>query len=169
MIIHVEGTDGTGKSTLVPALADTLRLRIMPSEGPAKGWTDCVDRVQKRLVDGIICDRSSGLISELVYGRVIRGELCEAEYSFWLMVGHAIGKGVIFVYCRPPAELIQPNFFDDEDPKHVAGVKEQAAELLVRYDEVMLKVKAFGGKVVKYDRTRMTYSDLVTEILACAA
>jgi hypothetical protein len=159
--IHVEGTDGSGKSTLVPILAKGLSCEVVPSEGPAKSWDDCLIRVGKRLRPGIVCDRSSGLVSELVYGPVLRGGCITQEDRMWDVVKILIVHGVKFVYCRPPATRIKPEFFDDEAPEVVAGVKAKEAELLARYDDVMVTIEQIGGTIVRYDWTIDTVEDLI--------
>lgn len=160
--VHVEGTDGSGKSTLVPHLAERLGCRAMPTEDRPGSWEECVDRILLRIPPGIVCDRSSGLVSELVYGPVLRGGTIKDESLYWGLLQSMI-HAVAFVYCRPPIGEIDPTFRLGEDPAHVEAVKRRSVDLVDRYDLVMCRISQLGGRVVRYDRT----NQLAQEIVRC--
>ncbi len=160
--LHLEGTDGSGKTTLASWLAREGGYDLVDTEGPASSWEECLARVGRRLDPGSVCDRSSGLVSELVYGPVLRGGCLADEGDYWRLVRQVL-HAVAFVYCRPPDGAVAPTFREGEDPTHVRGVVDNRARLLARYDEVMAKVSALGGRVVRYDWTRQSPE----EVLSC--
>ena len=151
--IHVEGPDGSGKSTLVKYLSKILKYRVRPTQNPPKSWMECSARIRDRIEPGIVCDRSSGLISELVYGPVLRGGTLLKEELMWDCV-RSIIHSVVFVYCRPPLERITPTFRPLEDPTHVEGVVTRQMDLVDRYDVVMAQLSREGARVIRYDWTR---------------
>lgn len=160
--IHVEGPDGSGKSTLAASLSTQFDLRLVPTDGPPSGWDECLVRIGQRLAPGIICDRSSGLISELVYGPVIRGGFVIEEETIWSVVKSLI-HAVTFIICRPPH--LDPNIRVGEDLQHAEAVNDNLDALSERYDEVFEQLENLGAKVVEYDRTR---SHSLRGVLACA-
>lgn len=160
--IHIEGPDGSGKTTLVKWMADRLGFPMIPTDDPPKSWEECLARIERRVHPGLVCDRSSGLISELVYGPVLRGGTIVPEDVMWKVVETLIREAPItFVYCRPPEEALNPSFRPEEDPRHVEGVKSRQSQLVARYDEVMAQVSRMGGRVIRYDRTRQTPEEVV--------
>jgi energy-coupling factor transporter ATP-binding protein EcfA2 len=160
--VHVEGPDGSGKSTLVPELARIMGLDVVPTDDPPKSWDECLGRIERRIEPGLVCDRSSGLVSELVYGPVLRGRTITDEEDIWSMV-RSVVHAVVFVYCRPPSDRIRPTFRDGEDPEHVRGVLERSDALVNRYDDVMSRLSRMGVRIVGYDWTRQT----VEEVARC--
>lgn len=161
--VHLEGTDGSGKTTLARELSAIGGLALVGTEDPPTSWEECLARVERRVSPGLVCDRSSGLVSELVYGPVLRGGCLVEEEKLWEVV-RAVRESVVFVYCRPPDEAVSPTFREGEDPGHVRGVRERRGQLQARYDEVMARVSREGCRVVRYDRTRQT----PREVMACA-
>ena len=160
--VHVEGPDGSGKSTLVPELAGIMGLDVVPTDDPPRSWDECLRRIERRVSPSLVCDRSSGLVSELVYGPVLRGGTIVDEEVVWSVV-RSVVHAVVFVYCRPPDDAIRPTFRDGEDPGHAKGVLEKSDPLRRRYDEVMSRLSGMGARVVRYDRTRQT----VEEVARC--
>ncbi len=159
--VHVEGPDGSGKSTLVPELARILSLDAVPTDDPPRSWNECLGRIERRIEPGLVCDRSSGLVSELVYGPVLRGRAIVDEEVVWSVVRSLI-HAVVFVYCRPPRDAIRPTFRDSEDPEHVRGVLERSEALGNRYDEVMSRMSRMGARVVCHDWTSQSVSSLLS-------
>ncbi len=157
--VHVEGPDGSGKSTLVSKLATNLDRDLIPTDDPPSSWDECLARVDRRVRPGIVCDRSSGLVSELVYGPVLRGGTITDEETIWGVVGAVLGS-VTFIYCRPPESKIRPRFRDGEDPDHVRGVNSKGAELLRKYDDVMSRISRMGGRVIWYDWTQRSAGEV---------
>jgi hypothetical protein len=162
--VHVEGVDGSGKTTLAGWLARERGLALVPTDDPPFTWAECLGRVQLRVGTGVVCDRSSGLISELVYGPVLRGGTITPESELW-QVAASLANAVTFVYCRPPVHELRPTFRDSEDPDHVRGVRQRVVDLVDRYDRVMARLAATGATVVRYDRTAQGLG----EVLECVA
>ncbi len=150
--IHVEGVDGSGKSTLVESLAKEMELEIVETQDPPIDLGECRSRVEQRIRPGIICDRSSGLISELVYGPVLRDGVLGNYEDYWSMV-KSIQYAVTFIYCRPPFDYLSVSFRTEETKKHVRAVNKNLKALYAQYDVVMSKLSALGARVVVYDWT----------------
>lgn len=159
--VHVEGPDGAGKSILAEKLSEKTGLRMVPTQDPPRDWDECRRRIDERIVPGVVCDRSSGLLSELVYGPVIRGKTCVDEGILWDAV-RAVSRTVKFVYCRP--RRFSPTWREGEDPAHVRAVRGRHAALVDRYDLVMSEVRRIGSSVLYYDWQR----DDVEEVARCA-
>jgi hypothetical protein len=161
--IHVEGVDGSGKSTLARYLSDRLVLPIVPTDGPCRTGDDVLFRARARVVPGVVADRSSGVVSELVYGPVLRGSTIVPEDVLWGIV-RAISGVVRFVYCRPPVDRIIHVPRPDEDPSHVRAVDGKIRDLYDRYDVVFDWARRIGCSVHEYDWT-VQHSE---EVLRCA-
>jgi thymidylate kinase len=150
--IHVEGTDGSGKSTLVERIGRNEALDMLPTENPPKSWEECLRRIQLRVDTGIVCDRSSGLVSELVYGPVIRGATITAREEMEKVL-LSLKHVVRFVYCRPPLDSIRHVAREDEDPEHVSAVEIKIVSLLSAYDRLFEWMEERGMEVIRYDWT----------------
>lgn len=161
--IHVEGPDGSGKSTVVPEIGRMLGLRVVQTEDPPKSWSECVRRIDRRIRPGIVCDRSSGLISELVYGPVLRGGTIFDEGYIWSIV-QSVSRAVLFIYCRPPIGDMVVRTRPGESPSHTREVERKYRDIVDRYDRVMSLATESGATVLTYDRTRST----IEEVLKCA-
>lgn len=162
--VHIEGPDGAGKSTLTRKLGEALFLDSVPTDDPPSSWEECLGRVDRRIPSGLVCDRSSGLVSELVYGPVLRGGTIADESEVWKVV-RSVLHAVTFVYCRPPTKLLAPKFRLTEDEKHVEGVSNNLSQLADRYDLVMNRIAREGGRVFWYDWTHQNPE----EVIQCVA
>ena len=160
--IHVEGPDGSGKSTLVPILAARLGARVIGTSDPPTSRSECYDRIKERIVPGVVCDRSSGLVSELVYGPTLRGRTLIEESELWSIISSLV-HAVRFIYCRPPDGRFIVKHRDGEAKEHTDAVTEKHLQLVSRYDEVIEEIRRLGGTVIKYDWT----STNVEEIALC--
>ena len=150
--VHVEGPDGAGKSLLVDRISKNVDLRLVGTEGPPSSWTECVKRVRARVTPGIICDRSSGLISEMIYGPVIRGRTLGPMYvmrELLLSLKHVVQ----FIYCRPPLDAIRHVPREGEDPTHISAVEVKMVSLLSAYDRMFEWMEECGMGVIRYDWT----------------
>lgn len=163
--VYVEGPDGSGKSTLVGVISADRGPgpSTVETEGPPATWVECLRRIDARVAPGLLCDRSSGLVSELVYGPVLRGGVLApgGEDELWRLVG-SVKHAVVFVHCRP--DRLEPRARPGEDPEHLRAVGANLGRIRDRYDEVMLRVASMGARVVRYDRSPRS----LEEVLACA-
>lgn len=157
--IHVEGPDGSGKTTLIRSLSAEMGLETIPTDDPPSSWAECIRRISIRVRPGIICDRSSGLISELVYGPVLRSKTIAPESEMWNIVKSIVGS-ISFVYCRPPRSMLDPKRRTGESLDHTRLVERRLGAIADRYDEVMQRVEDLGGEVIVYDRTNMETGDV---------
>lgn len=143
--VYLEGPDGAGKTTL----ARSLEREVTPSEDPPKSREECETRVARRIAPGLLCDRFSGLVSELVYGPVIRGSLMLEEEWAWGVL-RAVSRCSVFVHCvgNVDADL---SFRETEDPEHVLRVRERHDKICTSYCEVFRKIRNLGATVLTYD------------------
>lgn len=160
--VYVEGVDGSGKTILAEWLSETMKVPLIPTDDRPGSWDECLSRIVRRVVPGVVCDRSSGLVSELVYGPVLRGGTIVDESVLWDTVRAVRGSGV-WVYCRPPVASLRPRTRPGEDRDHVRSVEKNLVVLSDRYDEVMSRMVRIGCQVVRYDRT----SQGPEEVLRC--
>jgi hypothetical protein len=153
--IHVEGPDGAGKTVLAQTLWRTGGYFKIPTHGPPATEEESWALLDGRLEPGCIVDRSTGLVSELVYGPVVRGRTVVPEKELWSAV-RAVRRVVTFVYCRPPFDVVRRHCGKaraDEDLTHVTSVTAKIRAITDRYDEVMQHAIRLGCKVIEYDWT----------------
>lgn len=116
MPIIIEGPDGAGKTTLIQRLQKefptlTLVSRHVNHQGPTtdlKLWVEQDHPSQLRDFPRIY-DRHP-LISEPIYGPILRGNLAEGFNDLdWFMEQWAwlTGASPIFIFCLPPLEVVQ--------------------------------------------------------------
>lgn len=156
--VHLEGPDGTGKTTLLRALSSADGLEPVESQDPPSSWEECLARIGERVRPGIVCDRSSGLVSELVYGPVIRGGTVTDETTLWRTL-ESLRYSVSFVRMTSPRPAVL-GFRAGEDASHVRAVRERWSALDARYDAVFRRMRRDGFAVVDYDWTKDSVEDL---------
>ena len=130
MIIIVEGMDNTGKTTLVEQLVRETGYGRVRSPGP-QSLEDMIDGVETCLIsDNIIYDRFP-LISEEIYGPVLRG-YCLWEFSRWREYFiQLLQLKPLFIYCRPGRETILKSINQRDQLK---GVVDRASVIIDTYD-----------------------------------
>ncbi len=140
MIIIVEGMDNTGKTTLVEQLVKETGYDMVRSPGGPQSLEDMIDKVETCLIsDNIIYDRFP-LISEEVYGPVLRG------YSLWKFLRwreyfiQLLQLKPLFIYCRPGGETILRTINQREQ---LEGVVERASVIIDIYDMVFDHLRRF--------------------------
>lgn len=140
MMIVVEGMDNTGKTTLVSQLREKYLFPVLVSsryyetENRTEKWVRWIYKMMELSRDEhIIFDRFP-LISEHVYGPILRGKNVLAEHPAWPdLLGKFGGLEPLIIYCRPPMEHV----LNWRERPQMGGVKEQSEKLLKAYDEAM--------------------------------
>jgi hypothetical protein len=149
-IIVVEGTDGSGKSTLIERARENQSSRYFIKCQASRYQPDLKTAFQylnwlKRAPEiDLILDRFH-FISDRVYGPVLRNEdvFQNLPLNFGLQ-----GVGAI-VYCRPSTDRIVENVNKDI---HLKGVREHIETLIQRYDTLMARLhNEFSFRIFTYD------------------
>ena len=161
-MIVLEGVDGSGKSTLAMDLEGRFGIPVVHSLGPKSKEATLKWILRSHIVQmsgcTLIYDRHP-LISEMVYGKVLRGEplIDPTTYANFLSIW-AIRKPLI-IYCRPPFKAIKL------DKPQMEGVGENLKQLVERYDVVMLDVfKKIQCPHVIYDYTSSNVQTVYAEV-----
>ena len=140
MDIVFEGTDNTGKSTLITKVFNVSDRAIIQSEGPERFPGEIDERILRyaNLSRYLIYDRHPA-ISETIYGPIIRGSSGPSSRAIQTFYE----TKPLLVYCRPAmgrdnltGHVINP-LIDTID--HMNGVVEHYQEILVQYDQWALQ------------------------------
>jgi hypothetical protein len=171
-LIILEGTDNSGKTTLIAKLHEAIDAPIVkpPSFNKihAKGETETCTYLdwisglfyQSRMMN-ILMDRHP-IISTAVYENVLfnRNNL-EKHYMYPLLRHEMVATNPIIVYCRPGIDVIR-NY---GDRPQMAGVKENTIKLLTAYDCLMSDYMKDGFTVLTYDwKDHYAYDRLLEQI-----
>lgn len=161
-MIIVEGLDNTGKTTLVKKLSKDLGLLVMNNQGKPKKARDVVDYLHI-VIDvshrfPVILDRLS-LISEPIYGPVIRGSHLLNTWQVHTLTYQLKSRKPTIIYCRPPRDVIM----SFKEPQ-MDGVIDHAGTLLDAYDLSISQLKLGGFTVLNYDWTTDSYEQLKDEL-----
>ena len=176
MVIIVEGMDGTGKTTLVQQLAHRLEVKprkFVGSLGPSDDYglvlvnrtiseiteleiTSSGRRPVKRLYDRF------PLISEAVYGPILRGHNCFGGLYYPLR-RRLLALKTVIIYCRPNRKVIQANV---REAPQMSGVLEHFGELLDAYDKLFVELteSPVNSYITVFDYTRDEVRELVYKI-----
>lgn len=164
-IISIEGMDGAGKTTLISNLRTTgqsfwilsraKRVKDVEELRSSLIWMNCLPH--NRI---LILDRHP-LISESVYGEILRGENLQDQLdpSFLEYYYRCITR---VVYCRPLTATIRKNI---QNSGQMKGVSENIHRLIIRYDNVIAGLKMSGIDVIEYDYEDLNHADLFGKIL----
>jgi len=160
MHVVVEGTDGSGKSSLIQELRRQCpaSLLVLSRSRPPETLSEVLSFL--RWVDGyvsnppLVLDRYP-LISEPIYGPLFRGTnlLAGIKADVFLTRMNKI------IYCRPPVDRILANV-QRTRLDQMAGVVDHTAELIEQYDRQFADLIVRGYPVVFFDYTRHTVKDL---------
>lgn len=167
MTIIVEGMDNTGKTTLIEAITNHLQQGEVPffhrkPRGPGSRGQDLTEIHTMLESTGVrIYDRTP-VISELVYGKVLRGEGSLGNQS-WHFLQLLLRIEPLIIYCRPHDDAI----FNFGDRPQMAGVIEQKQKLLERYDFMMNAIRnlGYGQLVFTYDWQTMDLEEMVRLVM----
>lgn len=158
--IIIEGPDGSGKSYTACSIERAVPLSIYPTQGPPKSAGEIVRRVIKFFgQDNLIFDRCP-LISEMVYGPVIRGN--HIFDKSWLI--RFDPQKDIIVYCRPSTDTIIETKLVQKDHKpqdHVEEVIKKHHRIIERYDVIM----SYIDGVIEFNRDNQTLEELCAELI----
>lgn len=154
-MIIVEGPDGAGKTNLINRLGERFQLDVHPkfvhSTDYAGTAHDLFSRACRDVVevhkDLLLYDRHP-LISEYVYGPIIRGEFPARVWTGPIarqMVNRLAAKSFV-VWCRPSNERLRSSVSDERD---MAGVSTLIDTIAGVYDT--LSVMWPGLNTIKYD------------------
>jgi hypothetical protein len=154
--VIVEGCDGSGKSTLVDLLVNkramTPAIKASTSlGGPVPNLAEWVlaqeDTMNHRTTPPLVYDRHP-VISELIYGPIIRGHLVSPEFDNRLWMSERllfIEKHCLVVWCITNLENLTRNARNRED---MPGVKENLAIIDEAY---RARVRQYHGLAVVRD------------------
>lgn len=176
MIVIVEGMDGTGKTTLVQQLAHRLGVqprKYVGSLGPSDDYRlALVSRTRSEITELEITFVKGGsvkrlydrfpLISEAVYGPILRGHNCFGGLYYPLR-SRLLALKTVIVYCRPNRDVIQVNV---QQAPQMSGVPEHFGELLDAYDKLFVELtdSPVNSYITVYDYTRDDVQDLISRI-----
>ena len=160
-MIVCEGMDNTGKSTLAKLLAEDLGFPLQVSIPAYKDVVKSIAQVHDAVLkdihgEQVIYDRFP-LISEYIYGPIIRGESSFPVINPQLT--HFLACRPIIIYTRVPIEIIE----EWGDREQMDGVKEHAYQIFELYEEMM---EALGEvtSVITYDYRLNDYDKLLSRI-----
>jgi len=161
-MILLEGMDGSGKSTLAKDLAKALGWQYHHPGGPPATLKEALQRCSEQLTfaySNIVLDRCTA-ISDGLYrdGGIYR----------WDYYPHALNlvsqANVVFVYCRPPTDIIMHNCMDVKEghdtDEVMEVVRKDGSRILNRYDNIIRDLEIDGVMVLRYD-----YTDSTAEII----
>lgn len=163
-MIIVEGPDGAGKTSLITRLRDDLGVETRPrhctsEDGPLDGLLQWVEDDLKTHVHEGIYDRHP-LISELVYGPIIRGEALLGDdvdrlVNVLLKFKH---YDPLIIMCLPPRAQVRVNVAQNHqaDTAHQQGVLKYTDGLWSMYYYRYIELLSNGFRVLRWDYTDET-------------
>jgi hypothetical protein len=175
-MVIVEGPDGSGKTHLVNRLSMALDIPIHPractsdngiDPSTLREWVDR-DLYHDHNKGRQIYDRHP-LISEPIYGPIIRGQMAEGFADLeWLMLAVQTLRlnTSLMIFCLPPWETVESNVEFGHSPTtdHLKGVLKHNRALYEMYVH-RAAIEASVGNVWVWNYTQ-DYSDLSFDKLA---
>lgn len=111
MIIIIEGPDGSGKSTLASQLSKQTSYPVVHYSSPKseEEKTQMYQMYHQAIKESknIIFDRC--WYSEMVYGKVMRGESAISYPQMYTLERLLAKKGALVIYCHNPVETLWLN------------------------------------------------------------
>lgn len=176
MIVIVEGMDGTGKTTLIQQLAHYLDVKpkkFIKSSGPYEDFKRTlvastipeINELETASAKGApikrLYDRFP-LISEAVYGPILRGRNCFGD-QYYSLRSRLLALKTVIIYCRPDRDVIYTNV---QQTPQMKGVLEHFGELLDAYDKLFVELtdSPVNSYITVYDYTRDEVRELIHNI-----
>lgn len=147
-MIIIEGMDNTGKSTIAKYLSRKFNLTLIKSPKKRDNIVaNCLELMERN--PQVVLDRF-GVISEMVYGPIIRGKNAfdskSINHEFYL--GRLVDCKPLILFCRPHEKYI----FDFGSTTQMKGVISHKNELLEAYDNLMIRLAQIPSLLVSiYD------------------
>ena len=172
-MILVEGTDGTGKSTLISQLSEELNIPIHARashsvDGPVANlfeWTynDVHTWPEQPLS---IYDRHP-LISEPIYGTLCRGKIAEGLTGYpATTLTRILHRHALLIVCQPEDfSVVQANA---QKEAQMEGVISNLQQIYWAYDGILATYPLYG-KTFRYDYTASADSEIGYRSLLAAA
>ncbi len=141
-MIICEGPDLGGKSTVTKQLADYFGMKVYHAGGPPKTQNEFVKRVfeMENYKDHMVFDRSP-LISELVYGAIIRDRIIISPAWIFTFIENI---SPLIIYCRPSIQhltghlhIIHNQSKDYKPNAHRDAVKNNYMAIVRAYDYLL--------------------------------
>ena len=130
------------------------------TKGPPKNPGEIIRRVQDILaINNHIFDRFS-LISEMVYGPILR----ENHVFDPLWLNRLTEDKYIVVYCRPPREIIQATLLATK-PHKTAELRDEVTRKRDRIIDAYDKIMGHITHKIKYDYTQKSARYLCAELI----
>lgn len=160
----LEGPDGSGKSVLSEKLGRLLGVPVLHHGGPPRSSEELGERLERQFDSfGHIIDRSP-IVSERVYGPVIRGSMLVDESYLKKWTERFRMRGWILLYCRPTNDILQQYAAEclmqrAEEKKyktrdHAQGVKDNIMLIAEKYDAVIERIRQGGMTVLRHNYVR---------------
>lgn len=154
--VIVEGPDGSGKTTLIQKSERNLMARHCDSSGPFKELAKWVEQdLDNPPPPNAIYDRYP-LISEPIYGPIIRGTLPEGFNSGpWLKYcwRHLLAQTPLIIICLPPLETVITNVLGPDE--QMSGVTSNITTIYWLYWAYAHQMRAQAPGIFSvYDYTR---------------
>lgn len=155
MLFIVEGPDGSGKTTLIKKLRETLPCYtwILASNSQPKSTQDLLEYVSwvqsHPSPQLLLCDRYP-VISESIYAKILGRECLTDTFLMSSFSRHLVEDRTTIIYCRPPTDQIKENV---RKSSHREGVKENIEKIIGEYDTCMYSLLEHNVQVFTHDYT----------------
>lgn len=168
-LIIVEGPDGSGKSTLVHKLANAYPSQLIPSVGRI-GFKEQLNELDQMHLqswrDTIFIRDRSFVYSEPVYSKALN---YPTSWSDKELLERASELDHLVIYTRlDDVEQMKQNmvksFKAHKSQEFMANVTAKYGTIVQEYDTVLTNAAIVGVKVIKYDWTQDSFSDLTLAI-----
>jgi hypothetical protein len=176
MLVIIEGMDGTGKTTLVQQLAHRLEVKprkFVGSLGPSDDYRVVLVNLTISEITELEIASAEGrsikrlhdrfpLISEAVYGPILRGHNCFGG-PYYPLRRRLLALKTVIIYCRPDRDVIQANV---QQAPQMSGVLGHFGELLDAYDKLFVELteSPVNSYITVFDYTRDEVRELIHKI-----